>query len=249
MLILASLIVSLVAIAILTVFMVISIDRISREVATRSRHNMSRMLDEYDDAIRQKRNELLKLNNDILSASIEKKTAKPGKAKEIVGKNAYSNFENEPDIPVGDIYKTIKNNYLFDLDRIANSILVMKQHRNNRLLLVKGILQKIHPMIFMEMDTLENEEQIQLLSEYLSKEENDLIKELDCYGIDLFERLKIELNQEDHDLIVYVASEEIQETLKKHDIESVISPDLVEGLNIMFNGKLYEYSVNRKELY
>ena len=56
MLILASLIVSLVAISILTVFMVISIDRLSREVATRSRHNMSRMLNEYDDAIRQKRN-------------------------------------------------------------------------------------------------------------------------------------------------------------------------------------------------
>ena len=138
---------------------------------------------------------------------------------------------------------------MIDLDRIANSILVMKQHRNDRLLLVKGILQKIHPMIFMELDTLENEEQIQLLSEYLSKEEIDFIKELDCYGLDLFERLKIEVNQEDHDLIVYVASEEIQETLKKRGIESIISPDLIEGLNIMFNGKLYEYSVNRKELY
>ena len=61
--------------------------------------------------------------------------------------------------------------------------------------------------------------------------------------------MKIEVNQEDHDLIVYVASEEIQETLKKRGIESIISPDLIEGLNIMFNGKLYEYSVNRKELY
>ena len=101
----------------------------------------------------------------------------------------------------------------------------------------------------MELDTLENEEQLQLLSEYLSKEEIDFIKELDCYGLDLYERLKIEVNQEDHDLIVYVASEDIQETLKKRGIESIISPDLIEGLNIMFNGKLYEYSVNRKELY
>lgn len=249
MLILASLIVSLVAIAVLTAFMVVSIDRIAREVATRSRHNMSRMLDEYDEAIRTKREELSKLNNQLLSAEIEQKTAKPGKAKEIVGKNTYSNFEIEPDIPVGEIYKTIKNYYLFDLDRIANSILVMKQYRNNRLRLVKTILQKIQPVDFMEMDTLENEEQLQLLKECLSEEELELIKELDCYGLDLYERLRIELNQLDNSLIVNVANAEIQERLKKYNIESIISPELVEGLNIMFNGKLYEYSVNRKELY
>ena len=185
----------------------------------------------------------------MLSAEIEQKTAKPGKAKEIVGKNTYSNFEIEPDIPVGEIYKTIKNYYLFDLDRIANSILVMKQYRNNRLRLVKTILQKIQPVDFMEMDTLENKEQLQLLKECLSEEELELIKELDCYGLDLYERLRIELNQLDNSLIVNVANAEIQERLKKYNIESIISPELVEGLNIMFNGKLYEYSVNRKELY
>lgn len=249
MLILASLIVSLVAIAILTVFMVISIDRISREVATRSRHNMSRMLDEYDNAIKEKREELSKLNSLELSADIEKKSAKPGKAKEIVGKNTYAKFENEPDIPVGDIYKIIKNYYLFDLEQIANIILTLKKYRNNRLLLVKSILQKIQPLDFMEMDTLEKEEQLQLLSVILNDEELKLINELDCYGLDLFDRLRIELNQEDRSLIVYVANEEIQEKLKKYNIESVIFTDLVEGLNIMFNGKLYEYSVNRKELY
>lgn len=250
MLILASLIVSLIAIAILTMFMVLSIDRISNEVMNRSRHNMSRMLDEYDDAIEEKRKELVKLNHEILSAQNEKIIAKStSRKKEHAGSKTYSRFENEPDTPIEEIYRTIKDNFVFDFDRIANSILVMKNYKNDKYILIKSILGKISSKIFMEIDTLNDEEQEALFKEFLKKDEYDLIKSYGCYGIDLYERLKLQLNQYENELSVNVASKQIKETLAKKNIESEVSDDLIEGLNIVFNGKLYEYSINRKELY
>lgn len=250
MLILASLIVSLVAIAILTAFMVLSIDRISSEVMDRSRHNMSRMLDEYDEAIEEKRRELVKLNHEILSANNEKIVAKPvSKKTENVGNKNYSRFEDDSDTPIEEIYRTIKDNFVFDFDRIANSILVMKNYKNDKFILIKSILGKVSSKIFMEIDTLTDEEQEILFSEFLEKDELDLIKSYGCYGIDLYEKLKLELNQFENEITVNVASKQIKETLAKKDIDSNLTDDLVEGLNIMFNGKLYEYSINRKELY
>lgn len=250
MLILASLIVSLVAIAILTAFMVLSIDRISSEVMDRSRHNMSRMLDEYDEAIEEKRRELVKLNHEILSANNEKIVAKPvSKKTENVGNKKYSRFEDDSDTPIEEIYRTIKDNFVFDFDRIANSILVMKNYKNDKFILIKSILGKVSSKIFMEIDTLTDEEQEILFSEFLEKDELDLIKSYGCYGIDLYEKLKLELNQFENEITVNVASKQIKETLAKKDIDSNLTDDLVEGLNIMFNGKLYEYSINRKELY
>ena len=206
MLALLSVIVSVVVIAFLSILVLLSIEKLSRDTKRRVRHLSSQILLEYDQALSLKRNELLNLHE-----SIEMKK-KHEEDKKVVTEPSLNNpyqdkieIVKEGELSSAEIYSILRNDYNFDALSTATKLLSYVKKVSSETEIIKSILNKIDENVFAQLDTLSEEDQFNVMQDALSNEELEYIKRQAERGIDLYNKLIRLKELKDYKIKFYVA--------------------------------------------
>ncbi len=253
----SSLIAALVVMLIMTLFAFIILRIVAMNTGNVLRDNVVKQLQSYDSIIRRKESELTEIKKQIENE--QKRLTEQGKVDScyeqppggtiITATAEYCNYDFLSD------YRNIKNTFLFPKAAILAEIRQDNKEAEQRALyrIYESICDKLTLDIVYKLSVCTGEEQLEILMDILSKEEQSLLEEFnkqkepfDC--LQFYHWLQVQLQLKDYRL--YVKTGEKSDSFQElgDNINTEYDEELCEGFQVMLGSRLYDYGIRRCEL-
>lgn len=252
---------SILVIGVMLFFLLIMFKNIIKRINKNAKKFFINKLDDYDDIVKEKEQQIEVLNEEIKKLlknkdELEKyrtisiphtKRNKPTKGAIYslkVPKYREENFFTN--------YKELKNTFDFNKEELIKNFI--KEHQNKKdekdYKILCNFKNKFDKEAIYQLMTLSGEEQIDLLEKILTEKEKELIP-LDAVTDDkhkftimkLFEMVDKKMIETDPYITIYVSKYDIDYNYIDPYIKTVHYPRMSEGLMIEYKGKSYDYSI------